>query len=49
MTVFVTQPRGYQVPVDQDNVAQFSYHHLPEGSPELKFGGIDSTGLCRRP
>lgn len=44
MTVFVTQPRGYQVPVDEDNVAQFSYNHLPEGSPELEFGGIDPTG-----
>ncbi|WP_301178681.1 metallophosphoesterase N-terminal domain-containing protein, partial [Arthrobacter globiformis] len=44
MTVFVTQPRGYQVPVDSDNVAQFFYHHLPEGSPDLKFGGIDPTG-----
>ncbi|WP_237565303.1 calcineurin-like phosphoesterase C-terminal domain-containing protein [Ornithinimicrobium cavernae] len=44
MTVFVTQPRGYQVPVDDDNVAQFFYHHLPEGSPELRFGGIDPTG-----
>lgn len=44
MTVFVTQPRGYQVPVDEDNIAQFSYHHLPEGSPELKFGGIAPTG-----
>ncbi|MBM6623382.1 calcineurin-like phosphoesterase family protein [Micrococcaceae bacterium RIT802] len=44
MTVFVTQPRGFQVPVDGDNVAQFSYHHLPEGSPELKYGGIQPTG-----
>jgi calcineurin-like phosphoesterase family protein len=44
MSVFVTQPRGYQVPVDENNVAQFSYHHLPEGSPELKFGGIAPTG-----
>ncbi|MCW2131590.1 Calcineurin-like phosphoesterase [Arthrobacter sp. VKM Ac-2550] len=44
MTVFVTQPRGYQVPVDGDNVAQFSYNHLPEGSPELKYGGIAPTG-----
>ncbi|WP_262103428.1 calcineurin-like phosphoesterase family protein [Arthrobacter sp. Marseille-P9274] len=44
MTVFVTQPRGYQVPVDEDNVAQFFYNHLPEGSPELKFGGIAPTG-----
>ncbi|EMY33951.1 metallophosphoesterase domain-containing protein [Arthrobacter crystallopoietes BAB-32] len=44
MTVFVTQPRGYQVPVDEDNVAQFFYHHLPEGSPDLKYGGIAPTG-----
>ncbi|GGF40558.1 hypothetical protein GCM10011366_05230 [Ornithinimicrobium tianjinense] len=44
MTVFVTQPRGYQVPVDDDNVAQFFYHHLPEGSPELRFGGLEPTG-----
>ncbi|WP_244250643.1 calcineurin-like phosphoesterase C-terminal domain-containing protein [Arthrobacter crystallopoietes] len=44
MTVFVTQPRGYQVPVDADNVAQFSYNHLPEGSPDLKYGGIAPTG-----
>jgi calcineurin-like phosphoesterase family protein len=44
MTVFVTQPRGYQVPVDEDNVAQFFYHHLPEGSPELRHGGIAPTG-----
>ncbi|HET7415566.1 MAG TPA: metallophosphoesterase N-terminal domain-containing protein, partial [Arthrobacter sp.] len=44
MTVFVTQPRGYQVPVDGDNVAQFSYNHLPEGSPDLRYGGIAPTG-----
>jgi len=44
MTVFVTQPRGYQVPVDGDNVAQFFYHHLPAGSPELRYGGIEPTG-----
>jgi hypothetical protein len=44
MTLFVTQPRGYQVPVDEDNVAQFFYHHLPAGSPELRFGGIKPTG-----
>ena len=32
-TVFVTQPRGYQVPVDEDNVFQFHYHHRP-GHPK---------------
>lgn len=44
MTVFVTQPSGFQVPVDHANVAQFSYNHLPEGSPELRYGGIAPTG-----
>lgn len=44
MTVFVTQPAGYQVPVDEQNIAQFHYHHLPEGSPELEHGGIEPTG-----
>lgn len=44
MTVFVTQPTGYRVPVDADNVPQFHYHHLPQGSPELKGGGIAPTG-----
>ncbi|WP_245634315.1 calcineurin-like phosphoesterase C-terminal domain-containing protein [Janibacter corallicola] len=42
--VFVTQPAGYQVPVDEDNIAQFSYVHLPTGSPDLKYGGIEPTG-----
>ncbi|MEZ0493903.1 calcineurin-like phosphoesterase C-terminal domain-containing protein [Kineococcus sp. TBRC 1896] len=44
MTAFVTQPAGWQVPVDADGVAQFSYHHLPAGSPELRFGGLGPTG-----
>ena len=44
MTVFITQPAGYQVPVDESNVAQFHYTHLPKGSPKLKYGGIEPTG-----
>lgn len=32
-TAFVTQPVGWQVPVDAQNFAQFSYNHYPEGSP----------------
>lgn len=44
MNVFVTQKAGYEVPVDEDNVAQFSYIHLPEGSPDLEYGGIEPTG-----
>ena len=44
MTVFVTQPAGYAVPVNDDNIAQFSYNHFPKGSPELRFGGMPATG-----
>ncbi|MFJ9554300.1 calcineurin-like phosphoesterase C-terminal domain-containing protein [Nocardiopsis sp. NPDC101807] len=44
MTVSVTQPSGYQVPMDEHNIPQFHYNHLPEGSPELRYGGIEPTG-----
>lgn len=44
MTVFVTKPAEYDVPVDEQNVPQFFYHHLPEGSPDLRFGGLPPTG-----
>lgn len=43
-TAFVTQPAGWQVPVDEQNFAQFSYNHYPEGSPDLEFGGLEPTG-----
>lgn len=43
-TAFVTQPSGWQVPVDEQNFAQFSYNHYPQGSPELEFGGVEPTG-----
>ena len=44
MTVSVTQPSGYQVPLDEYNIPQFHYNHLPEGSPDLRYGGIEPTG-----
>lgn len=43
-TVFMTKPAGYDVPVDPQNMPQFYYHHLPEGSPNLRFGGLPPTG-----
>ncbi len=48
MTVFATQPSGYAVPVNEDNIAQFSYNHFPEGSPDLKYGGVPATGALPR-
>ncbi|MEU2975119.1 calcineurin-like phosphoesterase family protein, partial [Nocardiopsis alba] len=44
MTVSITQPAGYQVPLDEYNIPQFHYNHLPEGSPDLRYGGIEPTG-----
>ncbi|MEL4357897.1 MULTISPECIES: calcineurin-like phosphoesterase family protein [unclassified Luteococcus] len=44
MTVFVTQPAGWQVPVDENMIAQFHYTHLPQGSTHLKYGGLQPTG-----
>ena len=43
-TVFVTRPDGWDLPVDEDNLPQFYYHHQPEGSPALRFGGLPATG-----
>lgn len=54
ITIFVTKPAGYDVPVDKDNVPQFFYHHLPKGSPQnvrgesLRFGGLPATGPLPR-
>lgn len=44
MTVFVTKPADWITPVDEDNIPQFFYHHLPEGSPDLRFAGLAPTG-----
>jgi 3',5'-cyclic AMP phosphodiesterase CpdA len=44
VTVFITKPADYALPVDRDNIPQFSYHHLPAGSPKLRFGGLAPTG-----
>ncbi|MBX2858200.1 MAG: calcineurin-like phosphoesterase family protein [Cellvibrionaceae bacterium] len=44
MSLFITEPAGYDVPVNDMNVPQFFYHHLPNGSPPLRFGGLKPTG-----
>lgn len=43
-TVFITRPDGWDLPVDEHNLPQFFYHHQPEGSPPLRFGGLPATG-----
>ena len=46
MTVFITKPAGYDVPVNDQLVPQFFYFHQPEGSPDdtWRFKGLDPTG-----
>lgn len=50
MPVFVTKPAGYEVPVDKDNIPQFAYIHIPEGTPlnmrgePFRFGGLKPSG-----
>lgn len=42
--LFVIKPRGWMVRLDQDNLPQTTYLHSPNGSPQLRFGGIPTTG-----
>ena len=45
MTVMVSEPAAWDVPVDENGVPQFFYHHKPEGTPEpLRYGGLAPTG-----
>jgi len=44
MVVFVTKPAGYQTPVNEDMLPQFYYIHDRDGSPGLKFPGVEPTG-----
>lgn len=42
--IFVVKPSGYALPVDQDNHPKFYYIHKPNGSPKLKYAGVEPTG-----
>lgn len=45
MDLFVIQPSGWRVPVNERQIPQFSYTHKPGGTPEaLRFGGLSDTG-----
>lgn len=44
MNLFITKPADYSAPLDDDLVPQFNYTHKVEGSPPLRFGGIEPTG-----
>jgi hypothetical protein len=42
--IFVTKPSGWMTPVCENNLPRFYYIHKPEGSPPLRYPGIDPTG-----
>lgn len=45
MNIFVSKPACYELPVDENNVPQFSYIHKEMGSAKgLVFGGLEPTG-----
>ena len=44
MTLMITKPAGLATPVNARMIPQFSYIHKPDGTEDLRFGGIPSTG-----
>ncbi|GIV18771.1 MAG: hypothetical protein KatS3mg023_0522 [Armatimonadota bacterium] len=42
--LFVIKPRGWQVPLNEDNLPQHYYIHKPNGSPKLRYAGVPPTG-----
>lgn len=46
--VFVIKPSGFSTVVNDDNLPQFFYMHKPEGSPDLKYAGVEATGKLPR-
>ena len=44
MNLFITKPAGYSTPVSLEMIPQFFYIHKEQGSPKLRFGGLEPTG-----
>lgn len=42
--IFMTKPSGYAIETDDNMVPQFYYVHRPDGSPDLRYGGVAPTG-----
>ncbi|RJP34144.1 MAG: metallophosphoesterase [Candidatus Omnitrophota bacterium] len=42
--IFVVKSPHYSLPLNQNNLPQFYYIHQPQGSPKLKYAGIEPTG-----
>jgi len=42
--IFVTKPSGFEIAVDEHNMAKFYYIHKPNGSPDYYHPGVEPTG-----
>jgi hypothetical protein len=42
--IFLIKPAGWMTPIDDRNLPRFYYVHKPQGSPPLKYRGVDPTG-----
>ena len=42
--IFVIKPRNWMTGFDKNYIPKFYYIHKPNGSPKLKFRGVDPTG-----
>lgn len=43
--IFVIKPQDWRTPISKTQLPRFYYIHKPNGSPELKFKGVQPTGL----
>src|SRR6056297_2031092 len=43
-SVFVIKPAGFKFPLNKLNQPQFFYIHKPNGSPDLRYKGVEPTG-----
>lgn len=43
--IFVIKPADYKTPIDQNNLPLFYYNYKPSGSPQLKYAGVQPTGV----
>ena len=42
--LFVIKPSGWRTPINKNMIPKFYYIHKPEGSPDLKYPGVEPTG-----
>jgi hypothetical protein len=42
--ISIIKPAGYKLIKNENNLPQFFYNHKPQGSPDLKFTGVEPTG-----